>query len=183
MVFAGLLNPTRGIQGVALRQFRQELAEGLLVAEPFRAHHLIIFINCKDCANLAIDQTESHHIFSHMVEISKEDSFLKLGRKISFKQPKIELWMAAPFRDLERMKREMDQLWGSFLSEKPMRRTEAGVSGEWFPEFDLSETKDALVVKAEVPGINSKDIHISLVDNTLTIKGEKKQEMDEKNEK
>ncbi len=47
-----------------------------------------------------------------------------------------------PFRDLERMRREMDQLQGSFLTGKPMRRTEA--FGEWFPEFDLSETKDAL---------------------------------------
>ncbi len=54
--------------------------------------------------------------------------------------------------------------------------------GEWFPEFDLSETKDELVVKAEVPGISPKDINISLVDNTLTIKGEKKQQMAEKNE-
>jgi HSP20 family protein len=91
-------------------------------------------------------------------------------------------FLTTPFRELERMRQEMDQLWGSFLTEKPMRRAEAGVFGEWFPEFDLSETKDALVVKAEVPGISPKDIHISLVDNSLTIKGEKKQQVEEKNE-
>ena len=91
-------------------------------------------------------------------------------------------FLATPFQELERIRREMDQLWGGFHAEKPMRKTEGGVFGEWFPEFDLSETKDALVVKAEVPGISPKDINISLFDNTLTIKGEKRQQMDEKNE-
>ena len=38
------------------------------------------------------------------------------------------------------------------------------------------------MVKAEVPGISAKDINIFLVDNTLTIKGEKKQDWDEKDE-
>jgi HSP20 family protein len=91
-------------------------------------------------------------------------------------------FLTTPFRELERMRREMDQMWGSFLSEKPVRRSEVGIFEEWFPEFDLSETKDTLIVKAEVPGMNPKDIDISLLDNTLTIKGEKKQQMDEKSE-
>lgn len=90
--------------------------------------------------------------------------------------------LATPFRELDRMRREMDQVWRSFLPERPLRKGEVAVFGEWFPEFDLSETKDALVVKAEVPGISPKDIDISLVDNTLTIKGEKKQDLEEKNE-
>ncbi len=88
----------------------------------------------------------------------------------------------SPLQVLDRMRQEMDQMRESFHTGWPTTRSEVGVWGEWFPEFDLSETKDALLVKAEVPGINPKDIHISLVDNTLTIKGEKKQEMDEKNE-
>jgi HSP20 family protein len=54
--------------------------------------------------------------------------------------------------------------------------------GEWAPEMDLAETKDALVVKAEVPGIEPKDIQLSLKDQVLTIKGEKKQEKEEKDE-
>jgi HSP20 family protein len=91
-------------------------------------------------------------------------------------------FLATPFRELERMRQEMDQMWGSFLTERPARRSEVGLFGEWFPEFDLSETKDELIVKAEVPGMSPKDIDISLVDNTLTIKGDKKQHLDEKNE-
>lgn len=73
-------------------------------------------------------------------------------------------------------------MWGSFLTESPLRRAEVQEFGEWFPEFDLSETKNELIVRAEVPGIDPKDINISLVDNMLTIKGEKKQQMEEKNE-
>jgi HSP20 family protein len=55
-------------------------------------------------------------------------------------------------------------------------------SGEWFPSLDVSETKNEIVVKAEVPGMDPKDIDISLSNGTLTIKGEKKQEREEKEE-
>ena len=47
--------------------------------------------------------------------------------------------------------------------------------------LDLSETKDAVVVEAEMPGMNSKDIDISLNGDLLTIRGEKKQERKTKN--
>jgi HSP20 family protein len=84
----------------------------------------------------------------------------------------------APFREFERMKRDMDRLWDSFLEGGLRRRTEEG--GEWLPSLDVSETKNELVVKAEVPGMDAKDIDISLSDGVLTIKGEKKQEKEEK---
>jgi len=84
----------------------------------------------------------------------------------------------APFREFERMRRDMDRLWDSFLEGGLRRRTEEG--GEWLPSLDVSETKNELVVKAEVPGMDAKDIDISLSDGMLTIKGEKKQEKEEK---
>jgi HSP20 family protein len=51
------------------------------------------------------------------------------------------------------------------------------------PAFDVSETENELIVKADVPGMNKEDIDINLSDGLLTIKGNKKQEKDEKNEK
>jgi HSP20 family protein len=48
--------------------------------------------------------------------------------------------------------------------------------GDWAPSLDISETKDSLVVKIEVPGIEQNDIQISLQENLLTIKGEKRYE-------
>ena len=84
----------------------------------------------------------------------------------------------APFREFDKMRKEMDRLWDSFLEGGLRRKTEEG--REWFPSFDVSETKNELVVKAEIPGMDSKDIDISLSDGMLTIKGEKKQEKEEK---
>jgi HSP20 family protein len=49
--------------------------------------------------------------------------------------------------------------------------------------MDISETKDSLVVALEVPGMDQKDIRISLQENLLTITGEKKQEKEEKDER
>ena len=109
----------------------------------------------------------------------KEDKAMAATGELT---PWRQLLTASPFRELDRMRREMDQIWGSLFTEKATGRGESAAFGEWFPEFDLSETKYELIVKAEVPGISPKDINISLVDNTLTIKGEKKQQMEEKDE-
>src|SRR5512135_1732690 len=91
-------------------------------------------------------------------------------------------WEISPWRpfEFERMRREMDRLWDSFFEGKPTRR--AGGEGEWLPSLDVSETKGDLVVKAELPGIDPKDIDISLNEGILTIKGEKRQEEEEKEE-
>jgi HSP20 family protein len=85
-----------------------------------------------------------------------------------------------PFRELETMRREMDRLWDSFFQRGPARRVEEGA--EWLPSLDVSETKNDIVVKAEVPGMDAKEIDISLSGDTLTLKGEKKQEKEEKAE-
>ena len=53
---------------------------------------------------------------------------------------------------------------------------------EWVPAFDVSETEKEVIVKAEVPGVDKKDIHINLSEGLLTIKGEKKQEKEDENE-
>jgi len=45
-----------------------------------------------------------------------------------------------PFRELERMRREMDRVWDTFFEERPRRR--AGEVGEWLPSLDVSETKN-----------------------------------------
>jgi len=74
----------------------------------------------------------------------------------------------------------MDRLWDSFLEGRPMRRAEDG--REWLPSIDVSETKNALVIKAELPGLDPKDIDISMNNGYLTIKGEKKHEKEEKDE-
>jgi HSP20 family protein len=53
---------------------------------------------------------------------------------------------------------------------------------EWLPAFDVSETENEIMVKAELPGMDVKDIDIALTDGLLTIKGERKLEKEDKME-
>ena len=98
-----------------------------------------------------------------------------MAKELTVWKPFTEL---APFREFERMRRDMDRLWESFFEGGLTKRGEEG--GGWLPSLDVSETKSDLVVKAEVPGMDAKDIDISLSDGVLTIKGEKRQEKEEK---
>ena len=91
----------------------------------------------------------------------------------------MELMTWRPFRELALFRREMNRLFDRFFMERP--ETELS-EGKWSPSLDISETKDALVINAEIPGINPDDINISIIDNVLTIKGEKKEEKEEKEE-
>ena len=98
-----------------------------------------------------------------------------MAKELTIWKPFKEL---TPFRGFETMRRDMDRLWDSFLEGGLQRRT--GEAEEWFPFLDVAETKNELVVKAEVPGMDPKDIDVSLSDGVLTIKGEKRQAKEEK---
>jgi HSP20 family protein len=76
-------------------------------------------------------------------------------------------------------RRELDRLWDRFFAEEPLGK---GFVGEWSPTVDVSETKNELLVKVELPGLDAKDIDINITGDQLTIKGEKKKEEEEKDE-
>ena len=81
-----------------------------------------------------------------------------------------------PFRDLLSIQDEMNRVVDDFFG-RPMTKLE-WTEGVWSPSVDVSETKDSVVIKAEMPGMNKDDVKISIQDNVLTLKGEKKQERD-----
>ena len=54
--------------------------------------------------------------------------------------------------------------------------------GDVLPAFDIAETEKEYTITGETPGIEAKDLEVTLVDGTLTIQGEKKQEQEEKGE-
>jgi len=85
-----------------------------------------------------------------------------------------------PWTGMTSLKKEMDRLFERFLEPA---WTEMPTLGEWQPRVDVSETKDAVVVKAELPGVDQKDIAVSLQENVLTIKGEKEEEKEEKDKR
>jgi HSP20 family protein len=90
-----------------------------------------------------------------------------------------ELMKWEPFREMSRLRHDMDRLWEDFFGPGPrgLMRTE-----EWTPAVDVAETPEKVTVKAEVPGIDPKNIDISLVGDVLTVKGEKKSEREETKE-
>jgi HSP20 family protein len=72
--------------------------------------------------------------------------------------------------------REIDRLFNEFAQG-------AGANGgpaKLIPNIDIAETDKAIEVSAEMPGLERKDIDISIEDDTLTIRGEKKIEEDQK---
>jgi HSP20 family protein len=88
----------------------------------------------------------------------------------------------APWRPLGEMtslRREMDRLLERFFGEVPGAELQGGT---WQPRLDMAETKDMLTITAELPGLESKDLDVSVSGDVLTIKGEKKQEKEEKDE-
>ena len=85
-----------------------------------------------------------------------------------------------PWRGMETLRQEMERVFDRFFEP---RWDEFEAVGAWAPKLDFSETKDAFVVKAEVPGVEQKDISVSIQDQMLTVKGEKHKEKEEKDEK
>jgi HSP20 family protein len=88
--------------------------------------------------------------------------------------------LVTPERGLANLRREMDQmfrrLWEPDVFD--MERI-----GDWVPQLDVSETTDAVRVRVEIPGIDPKEIQVTLEGQLLTVKGEKKQEHEEKGER
>ncbi|RPI00565.1 MAG: Hsp20/alpha crystallin family protein [Calditrichaeota bacterium] len=68
--------------------------------------------------------------------------------------------------------RYISRLFNEFWSHPLMDIDED--STVWSPRIDVRESKDAYEVLADLPGIDKKDVHISLHDNVLTLKGERK---------
>jgi len=81
-----------------------------------------------------------------------------------------------PFRDLLSIQDEMNRFFDDFFGHR-LARVE-WIEGVWNPSVDVSEDKDNVIIKAEMPGMKKDDVKISIQDNVLTLKGEKKQEKD-----
>ena len=86
-----------------------------------------------------------------------------------------------PFRELEEMERRFEDILGRPVLPTVWRRIPMVEMG-WAPAIEMFEKEDKFVVKAELPGMKEEDIDISVVGDTLTIKGERKAESEVKEE-
>lgn len=78
------------------------------------------------------------------------------------------------------LQREMDRLLEGFF-ELPW--AELPATAEWAPVVDVTEGKDAITVKAELPGVEPTEIAVSLEGDVLAIKGEKEETREVKDER
>src|SRR5919201_6992144 len=83
-----------------------------------------------------------------------------------------------PFRDLFNLQSQVNRLFQDF----GRGSDELLTSGTFVPPVDIYEDEQNITLKLEVPGINEKDIDIKLENNTLTVRGERNFEKEEKEE-
>jgi len=85
-----------------------------------------------------------------------------------------------PFREMVTLREKMNRLFEDAVVGQ--REEKDLVSSTWSPSVDIFETENEIVLTAELPGIEDKDIEIKLDDNTLTLKGERQLEKETQEE-
>jgi HSP20 family protein len=84
------------------------------------------------------------------------------------------------FRTLRRISNVLDEAFNTW----PFHQDESGaITSAWYPAVDVFEDTDAVKIVAELPGVKPEDVKLSLESNTLTIRGEKKQQAEERSER
>ncbi|HKT58647.1 MAG TPA: Hsp20/alpha crystallin family protein [Gemmatimonadales bacterium] len=80
--------------------------------------------------------------------------------------------------------RRLNSLLDDAFSTWPFQSQENGaLTSSWIPACDVFEDQEAVKIVAEVPGVRPEDVKISLENNLLTIRGEKRQQAEEKTER
>lgn len=79
-----------------------------------------------------------------------------------------------PFRTLAQVENRMDDLFGNLAKFNPALT--------WSPSIEVSQDDKGITVRAELPGIDPKDISLTIEDHHMSLKGEKKSEKKDKDE-
>ena len=83
------------------------------------------------------------------------------------------------FHTLRRLNNVLDEAFSNW----PFQQENGSITSSWYPACDVFEDKEAVKIVAELPGVKSDDVKLSLENNLLTIRGEKKQEAEERSER
>jgi HSP20 family protein len=84
------------------------------------------------------------------------------------------------FQNLRRLNSVLDEAFGTW----PFQPEGSGsITAAWNPACDVFEDSESVKIAAELPGVKPEDVKLSLENNVLTIRGEKKQEAEERNER
>ena len=83
------------------------------------------------------------------------------------------------FQTLRRLNSVLDEAFSNW----PFQQESGSITSSWYPACDVFEDKEAVKIVAELPGVKPEDVKLSLENNLLTIRGEKKQEAEERSER
>jgi HSP20 family protein len=81
-----------------------------------------------------------------------------------------------PFREISTMREDMERFFDTMVGRYPRERAEAF----WAPAVDVEETSDAVIVRAELPGMKKEEIKLTVAEDTVTISGERRHEAEQK---
>ncbi|HEY9016500.1 MAG TPA: Hsp20/alpha crystallin family protein [Gemmatimonadales bacterium] len=85
-----------------------------------------------------------------------------------------------PFQSLRRLGNALDEAFNTW----PFNQDEGGaITSSWYPACDVLEDKDSVKIIVELPGLTPDDVKLSLENNVLSIRGEKKQQAEERTER
>jgi HSP20 family protein len=84
-----------------------------------------------------------------------------------------------PLNLYSQLSREMNRLLESHLGNAGEEDNSSVVTSHWSPMVDIKETEDGFVLYADVPGVDPKDIEVTMDNGVLTIRGERKLESEE----
>jgi HSP20 family protein len=89
-----------------------------------------------------------------------------------------------PFRDLQAVQDRLNRVFDDAFRGVPRGGDDDwALGGQWAPSVDIFENDGNLVLKAELPGIEPKDVDVRVENNVLTLRGERKFESEVKREK
>ena len=87
-----------------------------------------------------------------------------------------------PFRDLVSVQDRLNRIFDEAFSGTGRSDNERALGGSWAPAVDIFEHEGDLVLKAELPGVDPKDVDVHVENNVLTLRGERKLESEVKRE-
>lgn len=86
-----------------------------------------------------------------------------------------------PFREMDRLQNEVNRLFEGFNGTPERGATLPAFAGRlWSPSVDVAEGKNEIVLRAALPGMKQEDIDVELHGDTLTLRGERKFENEER---
>ena len=86
-----------------------------------------------------------------------------------------------PAREIDLLQGDMNRLFDTFFQGRGGRANGEGVR-RWIPPMDLAETEGEFILRADLPGLDEKDVEIEIKDGVLTISGERQAEHEESRE-